>query len=273
MMQATLRDTLRFEGVGLHTGAQCAVEVRPANPGEGLSFVLGATRVPATVENVRDTSRATVLGFESATVSTTEHLLSALFALGVTNAEIHVRGPEIPALDGSAAPFAAAIDACGLQTQPAERKILELNDPVFIEAGDRLIVALPAPAFRVRFVADFAPPIGTQYFDGKVEPAAFRSDVAGARTFGYLHEVESLLARGLARGGNLENALVFAPDGPMQPLRWPDEAVRHKVLDLIGDLALLGAWPQCEIVAVKSGHELHAALTRALRTRLRVPSA
>ncbi len=124
-----------------------------------------------------------------------------------------------------------------------------MNDPVYIEAGDRLIVALPAPAFRVRFVADFAPPIGTQYFDGTVEPAAFRSDVAGARTFGYLHEVESLLARGLARGGSLENALVFAPDGPMQPLRWPDEAVRHKVLDLIGDLALLGAWPQCEIVA------------------------
>jgi UDP-3-O-[3-hydroxymyristoyl] N-acetylglucosamine deacetylase len=98
-------------------------------------------------------------------------------------------------------------------------------------------------------------------------------EIAGARTFGYLHEVEALLARGLARGGSLENALVFTADGPLQPLRWPNEAVRHKVLDLIGDLALLGAWPRCELIAIKSGHQLHSSLTSALRTRLRVPYA
>src|SRR5581483_3707078 len=130
-----------------------------------------------------------------------------------------------------------------------------------------------APEFAVRFVADFPPPVGTQYFRTTVAPESYRQDIAGARTFGYLHEIEALRARGLALGGSLENALVFGPDGPLQPLRWPDEAVRHKVLDLIGDLALLGAWPQCEIVAIKSGHELHAALARELRAQLPVASA
>ena len=273
MMQATLSNALHFEGVGLHTGERAAVEVYPAQPDAGLCFVLGLTRVPATVENVRDTSRATVLGRDGSTVSTTEHLLSALFAMGVTNAEIHVTGPEIPALDGSSADFVTAILACGLQAQPVARRALELAEPVYVAAGDRMMVALPAERFRVRFVADFAPPIGTQYFFGEIEPDAYREDIAGARTFAYLHEIKALWERGLGRGGSLDNALVFGPDGPMQELRWPDEAVRHKVLDLIGDLALLGAWPQCEIVAIKSGHEIHASLTRALRARLRVPSA
>jgi UDP-3-O-[3-hydroxymyristoyl] N-acetylglucosamine deacetylase len=273
MMQATLRDSLRFEGVGLHTGAEAAVEVRPAQAGEGLWFVLGAVRVPATVEYVQDTSRATVLGRDGVSVSTTEHLLSALFAMGVSNAEIVVRGPEIPALDGSAAEFVAAIDAYGLVDQPRERAVLELDEPVFVRANDKMLIALPSPDFRVRFLADFPPPIGTQYFAGTIGSREYREELAGARTFAYLHEIEALRARGLARGGSLDNAIVFAPDGPLQPLRWPDEAVRHKALDLVGDLALLGAWPRCEIVAIKSGHELHASLTRALRARLRVPTA
>jgi UDP-3-O-[3-hydroxymyristoyl] N-acetylglucosamine deacetylase len=273
MMQATLCDTLHFEGVGLHTGEHAVVDVHPAEPDAGISFVLGSTRVPATVENVRDTSRATVLGRDGSTVSTTEHLLSALFAMGVTNAEVHVEGPEIPALDGSSADFVTSILARGLRVQPLPVRVLELAEPLSVAAGDRMMVALPAESFRVRFVADFAPPIGTQYFFGRIEPDEYREQIAGARTFAYLHEIEALWARGLGRGGSLDNALVFAPDGPMQALRWPDEAVRHKVLDLIGDLALLGAWPQCEIVAIKSGHELHASLTRALRTHLRVPSA
>jgi|SRR5579863_8690058 len=273
MMQATLCDTLHFEGIGLHTGEYAVVDVHPAPPDAGLSFVLGSMRIPATVENVRDTSRATVLGRDGSTVSTTEHLLSALLAMGVTNAEVHVNGPEIPALDGSSGDFVTAILARGLQMQPVPRRVLELAEPLSVAAGDRMMVALPSESFRVRFVADFAPPIGTQYFFGRIEPDEYREEIAGARTFAYLHEIEALWERGLGRGGSLDNALVFAPDGPMQPLRWPDEAVRHKVLDLIGDLALLGAWPQCEIVAIKSGHELHASLTRALRARLRVPSA
>jgi UDP-3-O-[3-hydroxymyristoyl] N-acetylglucosamine deacetylase len=273
MMQATLRDTLRFEGIGLHTGSPAAVEVRPACVDRGISFVLGRTSIPAEAEYVIDTSRATVLGRDGSSVSTTEHLLSALFGMGVSNAEIHVDGPEIPAGDGSAAAFVAAIDACGLQVQDETRRVMQLQSPSWVRSGDRMIAAFPATSFRVRFVADFPSPIGTQYFDGRIDSEAYRQELAGARTFAYLHEIEALWARGLGRGGSLENALVFTPDGPMQPLRWPDEAVRHKVLDLIGDLSLLGAWPQFEVVAIKSGHELHASITRALLRDMHAPSA
>jgi UDP-3-O-[3-hydroxymyristoyl] N-acetylglucosamine deacetylase len=273
MMQATLREALRFEGIGLHTGEHAAVDVRPAGPDEGINFVLGEMRVPATTEYVLDTSRATVLGRDGASVSTTEHLLSALFAMGISNAEICVDGPEIPVGDGSAAGFVEAIAASGIEVQPRPRGVLKLDAPVVIQAHDRMIAALPSPVFRVRFIADFPAPIGTQYFYGEVDATAYRDHISRARTFGYLHEIEALRARGLARGGSLENALVFGPDGPLQPLRWPDEAVRHKVLDLIGDLALLGAWPQCEIVAIKSGHELHVLVTRALRARPRTVPA
>lgn len=271
-MQATLHDTLHFEGVGLHTGDRGKVNVRPAPAGSGLTFVLGRTRVPATAEYIVDTSRATVIGRGGATVSTTEHLLSALFAMGVSNAEIHVEGPEIPICDGSSAQFVAAIAGCGLDSQDEPRNALEVEEPLRISSGDRMLALFPSSEFRVRFLADFPPPIGTQYFDGEIGSEAYRVEIAGARTFAYLHEIEALWARGLGRGGSLENTLVFATGGPMQPLRWPNEAVRHKVLDLIGDFALLGAWPQCEVVAIKSGHELHASVTRALRSQMRVPS-
>jgi UDP-3-O-[3-hydroxymyristoyl] N-acetylglucosamine deacetylase len=271
--QATLREALRFEGIGLHTGAHATVEVRPAPADDGIAFVIGKTRVPATVENVLDTSRATVMGIGGSSVSTTEHLLSALFGMGVSNAEILVDGPEIPALDGSAAEFVEGIAGAGVQTQPRARKTIELDRPIWLSAGDRMLAVFPYDGFRVRFLADFPDPIGTQYFDGEIDAEHYRSEVAGARTFAYLHEIEALWARGLGRGGSLENALIFAPEGPMQELRWPNEAVRHKVLDLIGDFALLGAWPQFEIVAIKSGHELHASMLRALQSRVRVPSA
>ncbi|MGA2758865.1 MAG: UDP-3-O-acyl-N-acetylglucosamine deacetylase [Candidatus Cybelea sp.] len=273
MMQKTLRESLRFEGVGLHTGAPCSVEVRPAAAGAGFTFLLGSVRVPATVEYVVDTTRATVLGRDGVTVSTTEHLLSALFAMGVTNGDIVVDGPEIPVRDGSASEFASAIAQCGLQEQFAQRKLLELEEPVIVRDGDKLVAAFPAPSFRVRFLADFPQPVGTQYFAGEIDPQQYVAEIAGARTFAFMHEVQALLARGLGQGGSLENALIFTDEGPLQPLRWPNEAVRHKVLDLIGDLALLGAWPQCELIAIKSGHQLHCSLTTALRSRLRVPSA
>jgi UDP-3-O-[3-hydroxymyristoyl] N-acetylglucosamine deacetylase len=272
-MQATLRETLRFEGIGLHTGAQARVEVRPAAADDGIVFILGETRVPATVDYVVDTSRATVLGCDGATVSTTEHLLSALFATGVSNAEIAVDGPEIPARDGSSAEFVAAIQRCGLAVQERPRAYLDLENPVWIRSGDRMIAAFPSNELRIRFVADFPAPVGTGYVDVAIDANRYQREIAGARTFAYLHEIEALWARGLGRGGSLENALVFTPDGPMQPLRWPDEVVRHKVLDLVGDLALVGAWPNCEILAVKSGHELHASLARALRAQLHVTSA
>ncbi len=279
MTQRTPAAALRFDGIGLHSGENATVEVAPAAPDSGIVFVLrsgnesrATVTVPAVAENVLDTSRATVVGRDGASVSTTEHLLSALFAAGITNARITVEGPEIPIGDGSAQQFIDALDAAGIVEQDRARAVLSLDEPMVVRAADRMVALLPAPAFRVRFVADFPPPIGTQYFDDEIDGTTYRRDVAAARTFGYLHEVEALRARGLARGGSLENALVFTPEGPMQPLRWANEVVRHKVLDLIGDFALLGAWPQFEVVAFKSGHELHALATRALRARISAAS-
>lgn len=274
--QATLATTLRFEGIGLHTGQHARVDVAPAEPDSGIVFLLHSSRdpqstvrVPALSEHVVETSRATVIGSDGITVSTTEHLLSALFACGISNARITVDGPEIPIGDGSAQAFVAAIDDAGTVLQERARPVMTLDEPYVLRLADRMVATLPAPAFRVRFVADFAPPIGTQYFDGEIDTETYRREIAAARTFGYLHEVEALRKRGLARGGSLDNALVFAPEGPMQPLRWPDEVVRHKVLDLIGDFALLGFWPQFEIVAFKSGHQMHAQATLALRTMMK----
>jgi UDP-3-O-[3-hydroxymyristoyl] N-acetylglucosamine deacetylase len=273
--QTTLRERLTFEGVGLHTGVPCRVDIHPAPPDTGLRFIARGVEIPAHAEYVVETARATVIGKDGVTISTIEHLLAALFGMGIANATIHVDGPEIPVADGSAKLFVDAIKTAGILSQREVRERFVPVSPEFVRDGDRAIIVLPASHLRVRFLADFAPPIGTQYFDGEITPETFDHDIAAARTFGYLHEVEALLARGLARGGTLENALVFAPEGPMQEMRWQNEPVRHKVLDLLGDFALLGAWPQCEIFAVKSGHKLHCIATTHLRGRMRakLPSA
>jgi UDP-3-O-[3-hydroxymyristoyl] N-acetylglucosamine deacetylase len=271
-LQHTLGAAVDFAGVGLHTGALARVHVEPQPPGSGLSFSLddGDVVFPAHAEYVVDTKRATVLGIGDITVSTVEHLLSALFALGIDNARIDVAGPEIPILDGSSASFADAFAAVGIVAQDAPRAVFTVDRPYVFADGDAMLVVSPADAVRLRFAVEFAPPVGAQYLDTSLEHGAYAREIAPARTFGYLHEVEALRAAGLARGGSLANALVFAPDGPLTPLRWPNEVVRHKVLDLIGDFALLGAWPQCDILAVKSGHRLHARATAQLRTLGRI---
>ena len=249
--------------MGLHTGRFARVRVSPAAAGHGLRFRLNdAVDFAARADAIVDTRRATVLGWGEHRVSTVEHLLSALAGLGVCNALIAVDGPEIPALDGSAGPFVDAIDAVGIEEQGAPRAMFVPEGPRVFRDDDKLLVILPAPQFRVRMVVDFPNPVGSQSADVTVTPASYRAEVARNRTFGYRHEVEALLASGLAMGGTLDNAIVFDADGPMQPLRHPAEPVWHKVLDLIGDFALLGALPQCEVIAFKSGHTLHATAVR-----------
>jgi UDP-3-O-[3-hydroxymyristoyl] N-acetylglucosamine deacetylase len=270
MHQHTLRDVLEFEGVGLHTGAPGRVRIRPQVAGSGLRFRLngGTVSFPAHAGYVVETRRATVVGSGEHRVSTVEHLLAALFAMGVDNAAIEVEGPEIPVLDGSAATFAEAIAKLGLVDQRAPRATFSIERPIVVRDGDAVLAIAPAETFRIRFAVDYAPPIGAQFIDATIDPDYFIREIAPARTFGYLHEVEALRNAGLARGGTLDNALVFAPDGPLTPLRWYNEVVRHKTLDLIGDFALLGAWPKLEVVSVKSGHRLHARAANELRGAL-----
>jgi UDP-3-O-[3-hydroxymyristoyl] N-acetylglucosamine deacetylase len=264
--QATLRDAFDIEGVGLHTGAPARMRVFPAPAGSGLRFRLNdAVEFPARAEYVVETVRATVLGVGEHRVSTVEHILSALLGSGVDNALIAVDGPEIPVADGSSKVFTDAIDAVGLTTQPTPRlRWLPSATRVFRD-GEKLLIVTPASSFRVRMTVDYAAPIGTQYVEAEITPDAYRTEVAPNRTFGFLHEVEALVKRGLAQGGSLENAVVFGPDGPLAPLRSPHEPARHKVLDLVGDFALLGAFPMCEVIAIKSGHKLHCTAVRELR--------
>ena len=266
--QHTLRETLSFAGVGLHTGSDAGVRIVPQPAGTGLRFALGGGEAfPATSDYVVETRRATVLGHAAATVSTVEHVLSALFAMGVDNALVEVDGPEIPVLDGSAGIYADAIAGCGLVEQSEPRRYFTVDAPVVFEDDDAAVTIVPSDRFRIRYAVDFAAPVGAQYFDATIDAATFRREIAQARTFGYLHEVEALRTAGLARGGSLDNALVFAPDGPLTPLRWANEVVRHKALDLIGDFALLGAWPRFDVIAIKSGHRLHAKAVAGLRAR------
>jgi UDP-3-O-[3-hydroxymyristoyl] N-acetylglucosamine deacetylase len=263
--QTTLRDAIAFEGAGLHTGAPARVRVLPAPAGHGLRFrVDDEVEFPARADYVVDTVRATVVGVGEHRVSTVEHLLSALLGCGVDNALIAVDGREIPVADGSAKVFADEIESVGLATlHEARIRWIPAETRVFRD-GDKLLVVAPAASFRVRMLVDYPLPIGTQFVETEITPESYRSEVAPNRTFGFLHEVESLVKRGLAQGGTLENAVVFGPDGPLAPLRSPTEPARHKILDLVGDFALLGAYPQCEVIAIKSGHKLHCTAVREL---------
>ena len=264
--QTTLRDAIAFEGAGLHTGAPASARVLPAPAGHGLQFRLnGQVQFPARGDYVVDTARATVLGAEGHRVSTVEHLLSALLGCGVDNALIEVDGPEIPVEDGSAKVFADAVAAVGLATLHEARVRWIPTEPRVFRDGEKLLIVVPASSFRVRMTIDYPSPVGSQYVEAEITPETYRAEVAPNRTFGFLHEVEALVKRGLAQGGTLENAVVFGPDGPLAPLRSPYEPARHKVLDLVGDFALLGAYPQCEVIAIKSGHKLHCTAVRELR--------
>lgn len=272
--QTTLREAIRFDGVGLHTGLQSRVVVHPAPAESGLVFRIGdAVTVPAYAENVIDTRRATVIGDGTASVSTVEHLLSALAGMGIDNALIEVHGSEIPVLDGSARPFADEIARAGTKVYDRPRVIFAPREPAYFREGEMLLVVLPAPAFRITMAVDYPAPIGAQFVECTVDPATYIEEIAPNRTFCFEYEIEALRRAGLAQGGSLENAVVFAKDGPLTPLRCANEPVRHKVLDLIGDFALLGAWPQCEVIAVKSGHALHNKAVVALRKAVRSGAA
>ena len=273
MKAATLDASVRFEGVGLHTGERASMDVRPAAPNSGFVFVThDGVRIPALAEYAVETPLATILAAHGRSVSTVEHILSALFGMGVSDAEMWLDGAEVPILDGSAAIYVAAIARAGVRYANVSRPLFEPAEPFELRSGDKAVVVMPSPVFRVRFVADYAEPIGTHYMDVEIDPGRYESEIAHARTFAPLRDVEAMRAQGLARGGTLDNALVFDDAGPMQPLRWANEVVRHKVLDLIGDFALLGAWPMCEVIAIKSGHAMHTRVTRALRAQLGVAS-
>jgi len=267
-----------FAGQGLHTGCDIRAAVRPAGPETGLVFVRTDildrdNRIPARGDAVTQTRLGTVVGNAAgASVSTIEHLMAALAALGVDNAIIELDGPEVPVMDGSAQPFVRLLDRVGLREQAAPRRYIEILESVEVIDGDRRVAFSPAEQFEMSFEIEFdSDAIGRQRVDMVMDEAGFRAELADARTFGFVQEVEALRSAGLALGGSMDNVVVIDGDRVLNPegLRRPDEFVRHKALDALGDLYLLGAPVIGRFEGVKSGHEMNNALVRALLARPR----
>lgn len=266
MKQNTLKEEVVFEGVGIHTGTPCRVTLRPAPENSGRVFLTPeGIRIRARVDHVVRCDRSTVLGLQGAVVHTPEHLLSALSAWRVDNAEIVITGPEIPILDGSALEFYRGIQKAGIAMQEAEADVWCPKKPYCVggDSGQQVLV-LP----NDRLIWEYGlyydhPMLGYQHclFDGG--DGDYETEIAPARTFALWEEVQPLLERGLAKGGSLDNALIVHQDRFSTPLTVEREPVRHKCLDLIGDFALLDARIQARVLAVKAGHRLHVEAAKA----------
>jgi UDP-3-O-[3-hydroxymyristoyl] N-acetylglucosamine deacetylase len=268
--QHTITSPVRFSGVGLHTGVRVNLTLTPAPGNAGVVFKrtdLEGFPIKANGANVARVSYATSLMRKGVLVSTTEHLLSALVAAGVDNVFAEIDNLEVPILDGSALPFAREIARVGLRRQRAKRSYLRVLKPVEITEGAKRIAIYPSDAYRITYQIDFAHPlIGRQRLELMPSADAFLGQIAPARTFGFFDEAESLRKAGLVRGGSLENAVVLSRNGVLNPegLRFPDEFCRHKILDLMGDLALLGHPILGHVVARRAGHAMHCALVSRL---------
>lgn len=266
--QHTLKSTLTRSGVGLHSGELTQVRLCPAPAETGRYFVRtdlpGAPEIPAQVAQVGQTILSTELAKGEATVRTVEHLLAALAGFGIDNVRIEVSGPEIPLLDGSALEWVQGIVEIGWISQQKPRPKRDLQTPEIVQQDDAFIVALPAAETQLSYGIDFPNTIiGCQWYSTSLSDVAL--EISPARTFGLASDVEKLQNRGLIKGGSLENALVCTPEGWLNPpLRYTNEPVRHKLLDLIGDLSLLGALPRAHVVAYKASHALHLQLAQRL---------
>ena len=259
-------------GVGVHTGDRVRLAVRPAPVGTGIVFVRTDikdrdNRIPVSGEAVVDARLNTMIeNAAGVRLSTIEHLMAAFAALGVSNAVIEVDGPELPILDGSALQFVQLLDRAGFRPQEAPIRYIEIREPIRVRDGDKTAVLLPCDRYEMRFEIDFdTPVIGNQVVDFVVDEATFRSEIMAARTFGFAHEVEALRRAGLARGGSLENAVVIDGDQILNPggLRMEREFVKHKALDAIGDLYVLGAPLLGRYEGVKAGHAINNLLSRS----------
>lgn len=260
-------------GVGVHTGDRVRLAVRPAPVGTGIVFVRTDikdrdNRLPVSGEAVVDARLNTkIQNAAGVSLSTIEHLMAAFAALGVSNAVVEVDGPELPILDGSALQFVQLLDRAGFRRQEAPVRYIEILEPIRVQDGDKSAALLPCDRYEMRFEIDFpSAVIGNQVVDFVVDEATFRAEIMAARTFGFAHEVEALRRAGLARGGSLENAVVIDGDQILNPggLRMEREFVKHKALDAIGDLYVLGAPLLGRYEGVKAGHHINNLLVRAL---------
>ena len=276
--QQTLRNRISCSGIGLHGGVKVSLTLHPAAPNTGIIFyrsdvAQGEPRIAASYENVVESDLCTtVANDDGVKVSTIEHLMAALYGCGIDNALIEVDGPEIPIMDGSAAPFVFLIECAGLIEQSTARDVIRVLRPIEVCAGEARATLSPGEGFSMAFEIDYdSPVIGNQKCALALHEGGFKTEICRARTFGFAHEVDALRARGLAQGGSLDNAVVVSGDGILNDggLRYSDEFVRHKVLDSIGDLYLAGARLVGQFQGFRSGHALnHQLLNEFFADRL-----
>lgn len=271
-LEHTLASPIEVSGVGLHSGAPVTMRLLPAPAGSGIVFRrtdLDNFEIPAIGRNVAKVSYATSLMRQGVLISTTEHLLSALIGMGVDNVIIELDNLELPILDGSALPYVEAFQAAGIRTQRRRREVIRILRPVEVRDGSKFIGVYPGSGYKIEYAIDFPAPIGQQKACIDLAAETYGAKIAFARTFGYKAEEQRLRDMGLIRGASTESAIIVGEHGPENgPLRCDDEYVRHKILDLVGDLALAGRRIEGHVVAERAGHAMHTALvSRLLKDR------
>jgi UDP-3-O-[3-hydroxymyristoyl] N-acetylglucosamine deacetylase len=268
--QRTIKNSISCEGIGLHSGKVVKMTLKPAPAGAGIVFTrtdLGGVKIRAIASNTAETSYATTLMQNGASVMTVEHLLSTFVGLNIDNASVEVDSGEIPIMDGSARPFVHLIADAGIQSQESLQPMLKVIRPVFVREGNKQLAIWPAETASISYFIDFNHPmLKEQSLQYQPSAEAYLREVSGARTFGFLSDVKTLQANGLAKGASLDNAVALGEDSVLNEdgLRYKDEFVRHKILDLIGDMSLVGMPIIGHIVAHKSGHSLNAQMAGKL---------
>ena len=266
--QQTLCDLCNFKGVGIHSGKAVNLNLYPSLPNTGIIFIrtdLDRIEIPVSPKTLCHTNRATHLKYNGATVRTPEHLLAALYGLGIHNCVIELDAEEVPILDGSARSFVEKIEAVGIDKQGATITPVKVADTIKVGSDQSYILIEPDIGFTVSYTLSYPHSfVGTQKYEISITSRSFKDEISSARTYGFESEISELLKRGLAIGGSLDNAVVIGDNQYLNALRYPDELVRHKILDVIGDMAVLGTPIVGKVTAYKSGHELNAALVQAI---------
>ncbi len=280
MKQRALKKEVIFKGQGIHTGKPVTMKILPAPVDSGVLFsrvdLDKELRVPATVEHVRsDETRQTALVVGKGVIRTIEHLMAAFHGLGIDNAFVEVDGEEVPALDGSAKEYVKAFLDVGLDDQDKDRNWIEITEPIYVDQGDQSLVVLPAKDLSISYTLSYRhEDLNDQYLSMHILPEIFERELASARTFCLKQEARQLLALGFGKGANVDNTLVFERNSPIDnTLRFPDEACRHKIMDLMGDLFLAGGFIRGHIVATRSGHALNLELVRKIAMAKKQPSS
>ena len=263
--ETTVQRPVEASGVGLHSGVPVNIRILPAPASTGVVFLrtdLDRFPIPASWRHVARVSYATSLMRQGVLISTTEHLLSVFYAMGIDNVYVEIDNLEVPILDGSGLPFVRLIEQAGIRQYRRKRRYLRIRRPISVEDKGKRISIIPDEVFRLTCDTDYPAPVGRQSLELEVTPERYASELAFARTFGWQNDLDQMRNMGLIRGASLENAVCFTSHGPMNPggLRAPDECCRHKALDLIGDLALLGRPLLGHVIAERAGHAMHAAL-------------